>query len=414
MLTDREIDVLLAEVESTGRVVEVDEVSPDAGQLTTHEADGLVLGDVHPGGVAESDRSLIVGGAARGQPGSPCRLRAARTLRLCGDVEHAQLTAQDIQVASVGEGVQLTAARRLVVGGDLTAGQIVLGEVRAREARLRALRHDVESRTETHENLRSQVKFISRKILKESRSTQAGFDLRLGHILTVRPRNVEVNLAPLYEILDKRGVTDRSAAVPEFFDRVIVGSLTKANKDYIAKNRGRREVFLKLLKELRSLFDVVRQLDVMNESVGEAQAESARILAELAEPSDLTVRVDGLVHPGVTVEFVDARVDEPDEGEPVIERLASRLTVREGETDGQAVLELVDAEGQRREETMGRDELRGVIFAVAEGQVTLDHPGTPEETAGAVAGGRPDLPSEAQSPGAEVSAEPASPMEAAA
>ena len=65
MLSEREIDDLLRQVGSKGRVVEAATVSPVDGQLMAGDADGLVTGDVLAGGVAGSQKNIVVVGAVR-------------------------------------------------------------------------------------------------------------------------------------------------------------------------------------------------------------------------------------------------------------------------------------------------------------------------------------------------------------
>ena len=65
-----------------------------------------------------------------------------------------------------------------------------------------------------------------------------------------------------YESLGEDPTARQEQALMEFFSRGVVGTLSRANRKYLANNLAREKVFLQLLKSLRELFGLVFERDV--------------------------------------------------------------------------------------------------------------------------------------------------------
>ena len=84
----------------------------------------------------------------------------------------------------------------------------------------------------------------------------------MGKVIRHRNGRLWVELTMFYESLGEDPTARQEQALMEFFSRGVVGTLSRANRKYLANNLAREKVFLQLLKSLRELFGLVFERDV--------------------------------------------------------------------------------------------------------------------------------------------------------
>jgi len=369
MVSESEIDDLLRRVGSQGRVVKVETVSPDEGQLVAGDADGLVTGDMLPGGVAESEASIVVAGAVKGLEGQRCRIQARTHVLVNAAAQHAEISGDDIRVQDDVDHCRLVSQHDIRVEGDLNLAKLVLGDFHTRERRLRHLRGEAEKLAQAQKELEAKRAFKGRRVYRDSANTQVCFRLTLGSVLSVRLKTVAVNLQPLYDTLGKAAHKSRDVAAKEFFSRAVISALLKANKGYIGKNRGRQQVFIKVLEGLRELFDLARQVDALAEQVAAAEGEAEAIMQQLEAPPKLNVEVVGRLGQDTEIAFVLPDVERQN-GDVSIQQRTTTMAIRDGEEPDTLDLVIRDLTGETMEQQTSEDELTGVAITCSEGKVS--------------------------------------------
>lgn len=368
MLSEGEIDDLLRQVGSKDRVVEADTVSPADGQLMAGDADGLVTGNVLAGGVAESQKNIVVAGTVIGDSDHRCRIEAKAQVLLHAGAQYAHVVGERILIEENVDHCTLVSSQAIQIGGDVSISIIVMGEFRSRQQRWLRLEREVVDAEKSRDNVQMQLKFNSRRVLKTSKNTQVAFDLNLGSVMVVRAIGLKIDLKPIYAVLKGENRASRDKAIEDFFDRVVIASLTKANTTYIATNKGRREVFLKILTQLRELFQMAREVDRLSEEFDAITGESQALLESFKNPAELTLTVSGRLGEGTEIEFVIPDVCGED-GQVSIERTSAKMSVTAGETAGVYEITTSDPSGQQTRQQVARAELTGVAVSCSDGEL---------------------------------------------
>jgi len=371
MPSESELSDLLKQVSSQGRVVEVETVSPDEGQLAAGDADGLVTGDMLPGGVAESEASIVVAGGVKGMEGQTCRIRARAHVLVKATAQYAEIAGGDIRMQDDVDHCRLMSQHDIHIQGNLNLTKLVLGEFQPCDQRLRDLRGEVESLARAQEGLKGQVAFKSRRVYRDSTNTQVSLKLSLGSILSVRDNIIEVTLQPLYDAMSDEANKSRDEAVKEFFSRAVIAALMKANKSYIAKNRGRQQIFMKVLQGLRELFDLARQGDALAEQAAAVAAEEEAIVQQLEAPGELNLEVAGRLGQDTEIAFVTPRVQRQN-GNVSAVRQTMTMAVCDGEEPETLDLVIQDTTGKKVEQQTSEDELTGVRITYREGKMSWE------------------------------------------
>ncbi|MCC7265683.1 MAG: hypothetical protein IT369_24510 [Candidatus Latescibacteria bacterium] len=363
-----QIEELIRQAGLQGRIVEKAQVSPEDGQLKAGEADGLVTGDVLAGGLVESAGSVVVVGDAQGRGGLLCQIEAGGRVLVGRGAQYAQIAAGDISVGKDVDHCTLLSHSRVQIQGDLTLSRVVIGDFQARRLRWNQLLKSGTDLEREEETLRSQYRFLNRRVLKDGQNTHVNFELNLGQIIQVKHEAIEIALEPIYRVLPEQHVAARDKAVEDFFNRGVIGTLTRLNREYISKNRSRQEVFLKLLRELSKLFALARQIDRCVELQQAGRAEAERLMAEFRDPPELDLVVGGRLKEGNEISFVLPDVKMEGETQVILKRTAL-LKVSSGATPGICQLKLTAMAGIEEEQAVASADLTGVQVKLIGGYI---------------------------------------------
>lgn len=368
MLSEREIDGLLRHVDSKGRVVEAATVSPVDGQLMAGDADGLVTGDILAGGVAESQNNIVVAGAVLGEAERMCHIKAKAQVLLHAGAQYAHVAGQRIHIEQDVEHCVLVSDQAVRIGGDVALTKIVIGKFRSHQERWLRLEREAADAERSRDDLRLRFKFSAGRLVREAQSTRVAFDLNLGLVLSARAGSLQVDLRPIYAVLKGENKDARDQAVEEFFHRVVIASLTKANAPYMATNKSGRGVFLKLLTHLGELVQLARAIDRLAEDVEAAKRESQALVESLQHLEDLILSVGGHLGEDSEIEFViPSRSGE--EGDLSIEVTTARMSVKARESSDVFDVTVSDPSGKQVRQQVSRQELTGVVVSCSGGDV---------------------------------------------
>lgn len=277
--------------ETESAVAVVKEVTMDGGEVNLGDSNGEVTGDVMRGGVIRGDGHLTVKGNVLGDSRGRCEIEVAETLVLEQSVKNAFLRARHIVVLGDVMASEAHSDLGMEVRGGLADTAVSLGYRSGEIHTLRRLRVDFQSVHKELGEIEVRLGSAARKFVRDYHQV----DLRLGNILNPTERGLVVDLKPFYKALGERTPEETDKALQEFYLRVVVGMLTRANKHYVSENPSRHKIFLKVIEELRGHMMVVRRADALREQMEGLKQTKAEMLYHLNKPVSLALKVSGEV-----------------------------------------------------------------------------------------------------------------------
>lgn len=269
----------------------VQEVTMDGGEVDFGDSNGQVDGNVMRGGVIRGEGHLTVRGDVLGDPRGRCEIDVAETLVLEKGLQHARIRARHIVV--LGDVLETEAHSDLgmEVRGGLTDSNVSLGYRSGEIQTLKRLRVEFQNVHQELSEVEVRLTSAARKFVRDYPQV----DLRLGGILTPTRRDLQVDLTPFYKALGERSPEETDRALQEFYLKVVVGMLTRANKHYVSQNPSRHKIFLKVIEELRGHMMVVRRVDALKAQVEALESTKGEMLEHLNKPVSLALKVGGEV-----------------------------------------------------------------------------------------------------------------------
>ena len=279
------------EDEAESRVRVVQDVTMDGGEVNFGDDNGEVIGDVMRGGVIRGNGHLTIKGSVLGDPRGRCEIDVAETVVFEKGVRHARIRARHVVVFGDMLDAEVDSDLGVEVRGRLTDSRVSLGYRTGEIQELKRLRVEFQSVHQELNEIEVRLGSAARKFVRDYH--QVG--LRLGNILTLTQRELKVDLSPFYKALGDRTPEETDKALQEFYLRVVVGMLTRSNKQYIMQNPSRHKIFLKVIEELRVHSTVVRRADALRASVEVLEETKQDMLDNLSKPLPLALKVRGEV-----------------------------------------------------------------------------------------------------------------------
>lgn len=326
------------------KVVAVPEVTLEGGTVHFHDQAGVVSGNVHRGGVIRGESDLTVEGDVLGSAESTCVIEMGGHVHFEQSVAGAKIRGYSIVVMGDVSVCQLQSDTHIEIHGNFSSGEVALGARTEDIRRLNTLRIE-ENAAESHlRELKVQTSLAARKFIRDYPQVE----LKMGNILVPQRRELRVDLQQFYNAVDVDDQDKVDRALDEFYLRVVVGMLTRNNKDYISRNPSRHKIFLKLIEDLRKHLLKIREMDKLEDRVRVVRRESYALLEDLKNPDEPPkFRVGGCVGPGVAMHFVRLRgFSERSNGTVDIDReiIEARLISRESEL----FLESISPDGEKK------------------------------------------------------------------
>ena len=248
-----------------------------------------------------------------------------------GDVSEARIQCRSLKVGGSLSQSEIICDHEVEVEGDAFDVQIQVGTWRQEHARLRRLVVEISRLEEDVEAFNVRLRMKGRRFLRDYGS----IDVSFGNIVTKSGRRMEVNLDPIYRILQKfqvRTEEEVDQGLQEFFTKVIVASLTRANRYYIQQNLSRRLIFLRLVIALREYVQEVREGDKLFSRLMGMRDQRKRQFRTLQGPTPWGVGVRGEIRPSARVQIlqlIKPKLDDKKELEADLDALASTKPAQE-------------------------------------------------------------------------------------
>ena len=340
----------------------VEEVTMGAGALDLYERDGVISGNISRGGVVRGLGDVTVQGMVSGEPDS----LSVIDIRGIFIAEHAVACAKiSARHAVMKEDVAHSTIRSelgVEVGGDLSETHVSLGNRSGEMQTLRQYRIDAQRIKQDLAELRIRIGLAARRFVRDYPEVELG----LGGILTPTRRGLQVDLTSFYRAVEGQAPEKAERALEEFYLRVMVGMLTRANRRYVSRNPSRHKVFLKLIEELRRHILTVRDSDMLQKRTKELAGMREELLRDLVKPMRFELRVRGEVGNNVTVQMLQFRgFLETTSG--AVEMNEAWATAKTVETEEGRRLEITNLMGETKTAPIEADGMRNGTFSLEDG-----------------------------------------------
>ncbi|MDA0747390.1 MAG: hypothetical protein O2954_12785, partial [bacterium] len=286
----------------------VDGVTLDGGAVEFHGQEGVITGNVQEGGVVRSDTDVVVQGELEGTENRPCNIDVGGFLKVDKSVTHAKIRARRVIIRGDVSHSVVHSDEGVEIRGNLSETSLTVGNRTTDLQTLRQLRVEYHRFDQQLDELKVRIGLGSRRFVRDYPQV----DLQMGHILMPMPRELRVDLRPFYQAVKERDVAAVDKALEEFYLRVMVGALTRANKHYVSRNPSRHKVFLKLVEDLRVHIITIRSADKLQDLAGAVQDKRNVLLKTMDGKVPYRLVVGGAVSQGVGVQIM--KFEEPEEG----------------------------------------------------------------------------------------------------
>ena len=371
MAKDFDICTAADQIINASPLLERESMSLENGAMNAGDANVLVRRNISAGAVLKGAGALLVEGSLAGSPRWPCRVEMGGDVVVLGSVENAHLSGRHIWVGKDASHCQLMAVGNVAFGGDVADARILSGDYEAERRLIEEMKIKVSKAREEQEHLEGKVRFEERRMDRVIQATQINLHLELGNIIQNLRKRIAIDLKPFYRIVGPKTAEEIDLSLMEFFSRGVVGMLARTNRDYLVKNPNRQTIFLGVIRSLRDLFSITRQLDRHIQGVVEMESLIPPMLERLKEKRT-TVCVRKALRPEVEVRFVCPEVKEIEEGETAIFKQIGMLNVQPNPETAQYKVTRVDVNEGVSALDVDSGELQGVLFHMHEGQVTWE------------------------------------------
>lgn len=325
------------------QAITLDEVTMERGTVDFYDNDGVISGNVYRGAVLRGNANLAIEGEVLGVPETRSVIEVGGDVQVEESVAGAKITARNIVVSGDLVDSQIQAEGYLEVHGNVTNSQIHVGSHAGSIRLMNHKRMEARSVEQKISELTVQTSSAARKFVRDYPQV----DLKMGNILVPLKRELRVKLAQFYAAVGTDDTAKIDKALEEFYLRVVVGMLTRNNKDYISRNPSRHKIFLKLIEELRIHILKIRDLDKYGDEKTALLKESNVLLKQLQAPeSEPYVRVGKTMGEGVSIGVVKLKGFQENSGGTVdIERITIDAKVMQPEDEESLVLEVSSPAG---------------------------------------------------------------------
>ncbi len=323
------------------QVLEMNEVTMQGGTVEIGDRDLRVAGGFFQGGVVRGEGGVSVRGHVSGSLLHRCVIEVGGDVTVEGDIRGARIRCRSLRAGGGLEQVEVLTDQGVEVGGSLKGAEVQVGMRGAEHLEIKTLMRDVSRQEADLTAMEGGMRMASRRFQRD----YANIDIQFGNIITKSRRGVEVDLKDLYRILHDRSEEEVDKGLQEFFFKVIVGALTRANRVYVSQNPSRQNIFLKLVSELREHLMEVRTRDKIQTRLNAFEKRRKELTESLLAPSPWGMAVHGQIGPETVIRLLQFKnpVAEATE-EMFLDRRSGHLRVVAQESD-ELVLNLVSLDG---------------------------------------------------------------------
>ncbi|MFT5090186.1 MAG: CheY-like chemotaxis protein [Candidatus Latescibacterota bacterium] len=322
-----EIEFAIAEVLASKGLMLINDLSKDRGQIRANTSNVLIRGRSIGKHHIQTTGAVIVDTSIDGGIGKPCRIEATGDVIITGSASNLHVTARSIHIGGQARFCRCESLRNTVVEGDLVETHVILGDLGSCKSQINHfdshLRHMIDQR----ETFNRQIARDANQLHKACKSARFNLSLTVGRMIQHDGQGLEIDLGFFYEQITKTKEEEIQAALIEFFNRGIIGVLSRTNRTYFTDSPARERLFIKTLSDLRKLVLTVRKRDILALSIDD-ELEQARTLINHLEDPRRHLSAHGRLSPNSSIHFSHPQIKVAENGSIAIGNRETKLRIR--------------------------------------------------------------------------------------
>ncbi len=359
MPRSNDIEFAIAEILDSQRQLHlVRKLEANMGTLRGREANVLVrtyeAGFHH----IESAASVIVDDTVDGGIGQPGSIEAGEHVVLSKDVFNQHVAGHTVLIGGKIYDSTICSVSDMTIMGNVTNSQLTLGELNIHRTEIAQIERQIQDLAEQNPRLCRQLAHESSQLNKMSTSAGFNLSLQVGRLIQHEAKKLTLNLSHFYEQVNKETDDEIRVALTEFFNRGVMGVLSRTNRAQFAGSPAKEQLFTKVLASLRQFVLSTFQRDMLFRRLTNETEVFKEQIASYADP-ERRLRIKGELSQDSEVRFCFPLVTLHDDGRATLTAHAIRLALRQ---DAQGMA-LVQTHPDGSEETIRvRDRLEAVEF----------------------------------------------------
>ena len=291
-----DIAFAITETLASGELVVVSELLPDHGAVRESTAHIMVQGDIS-GSAALETRGSIMGNLA-----TPCCIQAGGDVIVVGSALNARISARSILIGGETRDCQLGTLGSATIFHNLANSEITLGDLGPNQPLIQNATSALTQLIEHRDILTRQIGHTATALHAMSKTPRCELNLNVGKIIRHGKDGIVIDLSQFYQHLQKDIGQNVDLALGEFFNKGVLGVISRVNRAYFTANPAHERVFIKLIRQLRGLVNLVRQRDLLQERIDDEREQSGRLTDQCTDPHRL-LEVRGQIYPEVLVRY---------------------------------------------------------------------------------------------------------------
>lgn len=359
MPRSNDIEFAIAEILDSQRQLHlVRKLEANMGTLRGRDANVLVrtyeAGFHH----IESAASVIVDDTVDGGIGQPGSIEAGEHVVLSKDVFNQHVAGHTVLVGGKIYDSTICSVSDMNIMGNVTNSQLTLGELNIHRTEIAQIERQIQDLAEQNQRLSRQLAHESSQLNKMSSSAGFNLSLQVGRLIQHEAKKLTLNLSHFYEQVNKETDDEIRVALTEFFNRGVMGVLSRTNRAQFAGSPAKEQLFTKVLASLRQFVLSTFQRDMLVRRLTNETEVFKEQVASYADP-ERRLCLKGELSRDSEVCFCFPLVILHDDGRATLTAHAIRLALRQ---DAQGMA-LVQTHPDGSEETIRvRDRLEAVEF----------------------------------------------------
>lgn len=363
-----DIEPATTAIEAAAGLVEANGLPAKQNAFDPGDNNGRFVGDLPGGATISGQGSVVVQGSIAGSKDNPCRIRIEGDLVVTGRVQYAQIRCRNLSIGDDLIHAKVKTSGDTVVGGQIAATELILGEYEDRKLRIESLRNEIARGLDERESFDHQINQEERRVDRSCKATRIPLNFNVSRLISQENGRVRIDLSSFYSSLGDMPEAKLQAALIEFFAKGIVGVLARANRKYIGSNTSREKVFLQLLKTMRELFVLVSERDLVILRLKKTEKQVEDLVDKLREQA-CKLHVQQGVGAQTQIEFHQPRVRREVNGDIDFVHRAASVKFDEGNS-GELRLALCNIENENTTAAVSTADLLATTLCVQDGQIT--------------------------------------------
>ncbi|MEE2728057.1 MAG: hypothetical protein VX792_13375 [Candidatus Latescibacterota bacterium] len=351
MSSSTDISIAIAEVLDSKQTLRIIS-SLEGNQQAVRDRDGHVLVRKYGTGnhQLEAAGAVIIDDTANGGFGSPGVIDAAGQVILSKDVYNQLISGYSVRIGGTLYDSTIHTLSNVTIDGDVRDSRIVLGSLRGSKEYFEETKRTLLHLANQRDSISRQVAHDAMLLHKMSASTRFSLNLKVGHFIRHDADGLSLDLSYFYDQIKKEDEEEIRLALNDFFNRGIIGVLSRTNRPYFADSPANLQLFTKIITSLRQLVHLTFKRDMLSKQFKAESAAFGEEIAQLVDPKRrLTVR--GNIATGSEVHFSFPLVEVRDDGRTSVDAQAGGFVVR-SDGDGVCIVQ-TDLDGSEKTTHVG-------------------------------------------------------------